>query len=115
MGELVLKLTHKINNSDYTDWSKQMDIFAKNLMNYTHWANFKNISHRPSTQAPAPVLTLTLTLAAIKKPIDLNKISDTERKHYFNNRLYLIYGLPSHWKDAYNPIITANLIPIPAH
>ena len=34
--ELVLRLAHKINNSDYTGQSKQIDIFAKNLINYAH-------------------------------------------------------------------------------
>jgi len=36
MEELALRLAHEINNSDYTGWSKQMDIFAKNLANYAH-------------------------------------------------------------------------------
>ena len=73
-----------------------MDIFVKNFINYTHWANLKNVSYRPFTQAPAPVLTLTLTPAATEKPIDLNRILDTERKRRFNNRLYFTYSLPGH-------------------
>jgi hypothetical protein len=36
MGELVLKFTYKINNSNYIGWSKQIDIFTKNLINYIH-------------------------------------------------------------------------------
>jgi len=36
MEELVLRLAYKINNSDYTGWSKQIDMFTKNLMNYAH-------------------------------------------------------------------------------
>jgi len=42
------------------------------------------------------MLTLTLTLAATREPIDLNKILDTEHKCRFNNRLCLTYSLPSH-------------------
>ena len=36
MEELVLGLAHKINDSDYIGWSKQMDMFAKNLANYAY-------------------------------------------------------------------------------
>ena len=36
MEELVLGLAYKINNSNYIGWSKQMDMFAKNLINHTH-------------------------------------------------------------------------------
>ena len=39
--ELVLRLAYKINNSNYTGQSKQMDIFAKNLANYIYQANLK--------------------------------------------------------------------------
>jgi len=48
MEELVLGLAYKINDSDYIGWSKQMDIFAKNLANYAYWANLKNTNHRLS-------------------------------------------------------------------
>src|ERR1700721_1923071 len=34
--ELVLGLAHKINNNNYIGWSKQMDVFAKNLANYAY-------------------------------------------------------------------------------
>ena len=34
--ELVLGLAYKINNSNYIGWSKQMDVFAKNLANYAY-------------------------------------------------------------------------------
>ena len=47
MEELVLGLAYKINNSDYIGWSKQIDVFAKNLANYVHQANLKkNANHR---------------------------------------------------------------------
>jgi len=36
MEELVLRLAYKINNSNYIGWSKQINIFIKNLANYTH-------------------------------------------------------------------------------
>jgi hypothetical protein len=47
MEDLVLGLAHEINDNDYTGWSKQMDVFAKNLANYAHRANLKkNANHR---------------------------------------------------------------------
>jgi hypothetical protein len=36
MGELVLRLAYKINDSDYTNWSKQIDVFIKNFINYIY-------------------------------------------------------------------------------
>jgi len=39
--KLALGLAHKINNSNYIGWSKQMDVFAKNLTNYAHQSNLK--------------------------------------------------------------------------
>jgi len=36
MEEVVLGLAYKINNSDYIGWSKQMDVFTKNLVNHTY-------------------------------------------------------------------------------
>ena len=36
MGELVLRLAYKINNSNYTGWNKQMNVFTKNLINYAY-------------------------------------------------------------------------------
>jgi len=72
-----------------------MDVFAKNLTNYIHRANLKkNANHHLPAQAPAPILTPTLVVT--RKPMDLNKILDTERKRRVNNRLCLAYGLPSH-------------------
>jgi len=72
-----------------------MDVFAKNLTNYTHQANLKkNANHHLPTQAPAPMSTLTLAVTG--EPIDLNRISDTERKRHVNNRLCLAYSLPGH-------------------
>ena len=73
-----------------------MDIFVKNFINYTHWANLKNVSYRPFTQAPAPVLTLTPTLVITGEPIDFNRILDIEYKRRFNNRLYFTYSLLGH-------------------
>jgi hypothetical protein len=90
-----------------------MDVFTKNLINYVHWANLKNIGHCLSAQAPAPILTLTPTLAATGEPMDFNRILDTERKYYFDNRLYFTYGLPGYWKDTYDPTMTANPVPMP--
>ena len=50
MEELVLRLAHEINDSDYIGWSKQMDIFAKNLANYIYRANLKkNANYRLPT------------------------------------------------------------------
>ena len=47
MKELVLGLAHKINDNDYIGWSKQIDVFAKNLANYAYQANLKkNANHR---------------------------------------------------------------------
>ena len=47
MEELVLRLTYEINNNNYIGWSKQIDVFAKNLANYAHRANLKkNANHR---------------------------------------------------------------------
>jgi len=51
---------------------------------------------------------LTLTLVVTREPMDLNGILDTERKYRVNNRLCLAYGLPGHWKDAYNSAKIAN-------
>ena len=96
MGELVLRLAREINNNDYIGWSKQIDMFAKNLVNYIYRANLKNAGYRLSTQAPTPILTLILTLVVTREPIDLNRILDTERKRRFDNRLYLTYSLPSY-------------------
>ena len=91
-----------------------MDVFTKNLTNYTHRANLKkNANHRLPTQASAPMSTLTL--AVTREPIDLNRILDTERKRRVNNRLYLTYSLPGYWKDAYNPTKTVNLVLILPH
>jgi len=63
-----------------------------------------------STPTPTP----TPTPAATGEPMDLDRISDTERKRRFDNRLCLACGLPGHWKDAYDPAITANPVPMPA-
>ena len=41
MEELVLGLAYKINNNNYIGWSKQIDVFAKNLVNYAYRANLK--------------------------------------------------------------------------
>jgi len=72
-----------------------MDVFAKNLINHTYRANLKkNANHRLPTQAPTPISTPTLAVTG--EPIDLNRISDTERKRRVNNRLYLTYSLPGH-------------------
>jgi hypothetical protein len=46
MEELVLGLAYEINDSDYIGWSKQIDMFAKNLINYVYRANLKNTNHR---------------------------------------------------------------------
>jgi hypothetical protein len=35
--DLALTLNYKIGNADYKDWSKQMDVFAYNLQNHTHY------------------------------------------------------------------------------
>jgi hypothetical protein len=112
MEDLVLGLAHEINDNDYTGWSKQMDVFAKNLANHAHRANLKkNANHRLPAQAPAPMSTPTP--AVTREPIDLDGISDTERKRRFDNRLCLACGLPGHWKDAHDPAKTANPVPMP--
>jgi len=35
--DLALTLSHKIGNTNYKGWSKQMDVFAYNLQNHTYY------------------------------------------------------------------------------
>jgi hypothetical protein len=57
MQELALTLHHEIPGDDYAAWSKQMDVFAKNLANHAHLASLdKSTDHRHQPQIPpAPV------------------------------------------------------------
>jgi hypothetical protein len=52
MKDLALTLHHEIGSDDYTGWSRQMDIFAKNLVNHAHLASLEKKNHRPPAQAP---------------------------------------------------------------
>ena len=63
MKDLVEGLPEEIPNGAYNRWSKQMDIFAKNIANRAHQTSLEkkfvfpvlnqNSSHRPN-QGPTP-------------------------------------------------------------
>jgi hypothetical protein len=111
MKDLALTLHHEIGSDDYAGWSRQMDIFAKNLANHAHLASLEKRNHRPPAQAPAASPTVAPVVTG--DPMDLDRISDTERKRRVENKLCLACGQSGHWKDAHDPARTANPIPIP--
>ena len=53
-----------------------------------------------------------MDLNAIKFSSSSSSLLNNIQKHYMNNRLYIIYSKPGHWKDAYNPNINPNPLPI---
>ena len=112
MKALVLGLPSRIGTADYKGWSEQMDVFAHNLQDHAHQAKLNNPkpggnrSHQPNDNAT--------TLTPVGEPMDLDRISDNERKRRVDNRLCLACGQPGHWKEAHDPTKTANPIPMPA-
>ena len=47
--------------------------------------------------------------------MDLDRISDNERKRRVDNKLCLACGQSGHWKEAHDPNKTANPIPMPSY
>ena len=110
MKDLALTLSRKIGDSDYQGWSDQMDVFALNLQDHNHQAkvsNSKLSGYRPGNQSG---ITVPMPVG---EPMDLDRISDNERKRRVDNKLCLACGQPGHWKEAHDPNKTANPIPMP--
>ena len=110
MKDLALTLSRKIGDSDYQGWSDQMDVFALNLQDHNHQAkvsNSKLSGYRPGNQ---PGITVPMPVG---EPMDLDRISDNERKRRVDNKLCLACGQPGHWKEAHDPNKTTNPIPMP--
>jgi len=47
MKDLAFTLSHRINNTNYKGWNKQMEMFAYNLQNYTHYTKLN--ATKPNT------------------------------------------------------------------
>ena len=115
MADLVTCMPTESSDPDYTVWSAQMDIFAKNLANRSHNTKIKkksSTSHllrQPSTSQAAP----TVLAPTMGEPMDLDRITDSERQHRMANHLCLACGQPGHRKDAHDPRLTANPLPMP--
>ena len=112
MKDLVLNLSTEIDDNDYTAWSKQMDIFARNIQNHAHQTKLDTTnSYRPTnSNTPAPTPT--------DDPMDLDAarlvgLSNDIRKQRMDNRLCLACGQPGHWKDAHDPKKNPNPLPMP--
>ena len=112
MKALVLSLPSRISTADYEGWSEQMDIFAHNLQDHNHQAKLNN--PKPSGYRPYQPSNNTAAPAPVGEPMDLDRISDNERKRRIDNKLCLACGLPGHWKEAHDPAMTTNPIPMPA-
>jgi hypothetical protein len=54
-----------------------------------------------------------MDLNAIKFGGSSSSLPDDVRRHRTNNRLCMACGQPSHWKDAHDPKINPNPLPIP--
>jgi len=109
MKDLAVTLSRKISEADYEGWSDQMDVFALNLQDHNHQAKVSNpkpSGYRPGNQ---PIVTAPMPVG---EPMDLDRISDNERKRRVDNKLCLACGQPGHWKEAHDPNKTANPIPI---
>ncbi len=110
MKDLAVTLSRKIGEADYEGWSDQMDVFALNLQDHNHQAKVSN--PKPSGYRPGNQPTITAPMP-VGEPMDLDRISDNERKRRVDNKLCLACGQPGHWKEAHDPNKTANPIPMP--
>ena len=115
LDALVVTLAHEIADNDYTAWNAQMNTFAKGLMNHDHRLNLdkKKVSQNTGFYTPTTPTT-PATAIPVGEPMDLDRISDNERKRRVDNRLCLACGQPGHWKEAHDPAKTANPIPMPS-
>jgi hypothetical protein len=110
MKDLAITLSRKIGEGDYEGWSDQMDVFALNLQDHNHLAKVSNPKpggYRPGNQ---PRITAPMPVG---EPMDLDRISDSERRRRVDNKLCLACGQSGHWKEAHDPNKTANPIPMP--
>lgn len=112
MKTLVLNLPSRIGAADYNGWSEQMDVFARNLQDHTHQAKLNN--PKPSGHPPHQSDHSAAAPSPVGEPMDLDRISDHERKRRIDNKLCLACGQPGHWKEAHDPTKTVNPIPMPA-
>jgi hypothetical protein len=111
MKDLAITLSRKIGEGDYEGWSDQMDVFALNLQDHNHQAKLSN--SKPSGYRPGNQPGITAPMP-VGEPMDLDRISDNERKRRVDNKLCLACGQSGHWKEAHDPNRTANPIPMPA-
>lgn len=121
--DLALTLSRKIDDADYEGWSKQMDIFAHNLQNHAHHTKL-NTAKLNTTGGYRPALpnNNTSVLAPQNDPMDLDAVKfgggssnlpDDVRRHRMDNRLCMACGQSGHWKDAHDPQINPNPLPMP--
>ena len=112
--DLALTLSRKIGDADYKGWSEQMDVFAHNLQNHAHHTKLNTA--KPSTAGgyrPVSPQNDPMDLDAVKFGGGSGGLPDDVRRHRMNNRLCMACGEPGHWKDAHDPNMNPNPLPMP--